>query len=48
MSNALLGCIGRDTTMQNAHAQDDLREAVTVVFEDGMGVTPNFSKCDEH
>ena len=33
MGNALLGDIDRDTILQNAHAQDDLWGAVTLLFE---------------
>ncbi|GFY44499.1 hypothetical protein TNIN_333411 [Trichonephila inaurata madagascariensis] len=38
MENPLLGEIGRDTTLQNAQAQDGLLGAVTILFEDVMGV----------
>ena len=34
--------------MQNAHAQDDLWGAVTILFEDSMGVTLHVTKHDEH
>ena len=37
MENTLLGDNGLNTTVQNAHAQNHLSEAVTVLFEGAMG-----------
>ena len=48
MGNVLFSGIGRGTTVQISHMQDDLLGTVTVLLEDGMGVTLHIAKYDKH